>query len=91
MQWVTRDRGSPTVRWGPARGAMQHSAAGDSQTYSRADMCGPPANASGWMEPGWLHGAVMTGLLPATRYVYQYGDEVRCKARESERCGRHGD
>ncbi|PRW45579.1 Metallo-dependent phosphatase [Chlorella sorokiniana] len=75
VQWVTRDRGQPAVRWGTASGSLQHSAAGDSLTYSRAEMCGPPANDSGWMEPGWLHGAVMSGLQPATRYFYQYGDE----------------
>ncbi|KAI7845277.1 hypothetical protein COHA_001120 [Chlorella ohadii] len=73
--WVMRDRGHPSVRWGTASGSLEHSAAGDSLTYSRADMCGPPANTSGWMQPGWLHGAVMNGLQPATRYFYQYGDE----------------
>lgn len=84
VQWVTLDRGHPSVRWGTASGSLEHIAAGDSLTYSRADMCGPPANTSGWMQPGWLHGAVMSGLQPATRYFYQYGDEVR------GRSGRYG-
>lgn len=76
MQWVTRDAGSPAVRWGTRSGAHEWSAAGDSLTYTRADMCGAPANASGWVDPGWLHGAVMAGLQPSTTYFYQYGDEV---------------
>jgi hypothetical protein len=74
VQWVTRDRGSPGVRWGRHPGRYTASAPGDSATYARADMCGPPANASGWAEPGWLHGAVMGGLQPGQRYYYRYGD-----------------
>lgn len=77
VQWATRDAGRPQARWGTAPGALRHAAAGASQTYTRADMWGPPANASGWMDPGWLHRAVLAGLPPATRIFYQYGDEVR--------------
>ncbi|PSC73699.1 inactive purple acid phosphatase 27 [Micractinium conductrix] len=76
VQWVTRDAGAaPTVRWGTSPDALAAAAHGDSLTYSRADMCGAPANASGWMEPGMLHGAVMGGLQPLTAYYYQYGDK----------------
>lgn len=76
VQWVTRDKGKPAVRWAIQQ-QDQHVqvAAGDSLTYRRADMCGSPANSSGWMEPGWMHGAVMSELQPSTRYVYWYGDE----------------
>ena len=82
VQWVTRDAGAaPTVRWGTSPDVLAAAASGDSLTYSRADMCGAPANASGWMEPGMLHGAVMGGLQPLTAYYYQYGDEVRLAAR----------
>lgn len=78
VQWATRDAGSrPSVRWGAWPGALDTTAAGRSSTYSRGDMCGPPANTTGWFDPGWLHAAVMAGLQPSTRYFYQYGDEVR--------------
>lgn len=76
VQWVSRDRGLPTVRWGRSLGRYTDSAPGDSTTYSRADMCGPPANASGWADPGWLHAAVMRGLQPGQRYFYRYGDSA---------------
>ena len=39
-------------------------------------MCGGPANSTGWLEPGWMHGAVMAGLPPSTPIFYQYGDPV---------------
>ena len=76
MQWVTRDARQPAVQWGTAPGQLSQSAVGDSTTYTRADMCGPPANTTGWVEPGLLHGAVMAGLAPSTRYYYRYGDQV---------------
>ncbi|KAL4439452.1 hypothetical protein ABPG77_008781 [Micractinium sp. CCAP 211/92] len=75
-QWVTRDAGSrPSVRWGTQPSDLAATAAGRSLTYGRGDMCGPPANTTGWFEPGWLHAAAMAGLQPSTRYFYQYGDE----------------
>ena len=30
-----------------------------SETYSAADMCGPPANDTGFIDPGKLHTAIM--------------------------------
>lgn len=77
VQWATRERGSPSVRWGAAPGALDRSAAGHSVTYRREELCGPPANTTGWLDPGWLHAAVMRQLPPLTRIYYQYGDEVR--------------
>ncbi len=77
MQWVTRDVGSPQVRWGARPGRYTHAAPGDSITYTRQEMCGPPASGAGWVEPGMLHAAVMEGLEPRQTYYYVYGDEVR--------------
>jgi hypothetical protein len=34
------------------------------------------ANSTGFIDPGILNTAVMTGLAPDTRYFYVYGDEV---------------
>lgn len=43
------------------------------------DMCGGPAAGEGWLDPGSLHRAVVTGLQPNTEYFYVYGDKVRAK------------
>ena len=77
VQWTTRDAGTPRVRWGPAPGDYPSSAPADSSTYARADMCGPPANTTGWVDPGTFHLGVIGGLEPSRRYYYIYGDEVR--------------
>lgn len=41
------------------------------------DMCGGPAAGEGWLDPGSLHRAVLSGLQPDTEYFYTYGSEVR--------------
>ena len=45
-----------------------------SRTYANTDMCGSPATDAGnFVEPGFLHEVLLTGLEPKTRYYYQYG------------------
>jgi hypothetical protein len=51
--------------------------AGTTKTYTRADLCGAPANGTGYFDPGSLHTAAMTGLQPSTKYYYIYGSDVR--------------
>ena len=76
VQWTTRNSPSPEVRWGSQPGSYPYQAAASSLTYTQEDMCGPPANAQGWLDPGTFHKAVMTGLQPGQRHYYIYGDEV---------------
>jgi hypothetical protein len=38
-------------------------------------MCGAPANATGFIDPGMMHNALLDGLTPSTRYYYVYGDD----------------
>ena len=78
-QWTTRDFGAPVVRWGLQPGGRpEHQSNGSYSTYTRLQMCGAPANSSGWVDPGALNFAAMTGLVPSTRYYYTVGDPVSC-------------
>ena len=67
------------VRWGTEPGRYTHAAPAHTATYTRQELCGPPANDAGWVEPGMLHAAVIGGLEPRRRYYYVYGDEVRAQ------------
>lgn len=69
------DDDAPTVRWGTsAGGPYTQSAAATIASYTRADMCGPPANSDfGWFEGGNFPSAVMTNLSPGATYYYVYG------------------
>ena len=65
------------VAFGTEAGRLdQRVGAYESVSYSRAEMCGPPASTIGYVHPGMMHRALLRGLQPDTRYFYQYGDEV---------------
>lgn len=64
---------SEAVRRAGGTVPMPHTAAAKSLTYTAADMCGQPANASGWRDPGYIHTATMTGLAPGETVYYSFG------------------
>ena len=80
VQWTTKNSASPEVRWGSKPGQYPFKAVASTLTYTKEDLCGPPANVQGWLDPGALHKAVMTDLDAGQRYYYIYGDEVSAKA-----------
>ena len=77
VQWSTRDFGRPEAYWGTASGVLPSRAAGSFLTYTPADMCGAPANSTGFVSPGALNYAIMAPLSPGTQYFYKVGDPVR--------------
>lgn len=76
VQWVTKDVGTPTVRYGMSPDGLTSSKTGNTTSYIRQDMCGPPANSYGWIDPGTMNNVVLTNLTPSTTYYYSYGDPV---------------
>jgi hypothetical protein len=77
VQWVTKNSSNPTVKWGTSPGTHTYTAAASSSTYTRQELCGAPANAEGFVDPGLFHAALLEGLEPGQRYYYIVGDEVR--------------
>lgn len=77
LQWTSLEQAGPHVYWGGQPGNYCCNASSVPQTYTRDEMCGPPASAIGWSEPGLLHQALMQGLEPSTRYYFIVGDTVR--------------
>ncbi len=76
VQWTTGTSSTPTVFYGFSQDVLNLTAYGTSRTYKASDMCGPPANLSIYFwDPGYLHGVLLTGLLPNSLYYYQYGSE----------------
>lgn len=68
VMWTTLNASRPAVRFGTATGQLTLTAAASSSTYHREQLCGAPANADGWRDPGLLHSAVLTGLRPGTHF-----------------------
>lgn len=76
VQWLTRDAGTPTVKFGLSADSLTSSVTGYTSTYTRADMCGAAANSYGWIDAGTMNNVVVTNLTPSTTYYYAYGDPV---------------
>lgn len=51
-----------------------------SNTYTAADLCGAPASTVGYRDPGFIHTAVLTGLVPGKAYTYHVGDDSEMTA-----------
>jgi len=74
LMWTTLNAKQPTVWYGESSGVYSRSVPAKSSTYTVDQMCGPPAATTGWREPGTLHNAIMTDLIPGRRYYYVFGD-----------------
>lgn len=74
MQFTTRDAVRPVARYGRSPRARDYTSPAHSATYSAADMCDAPATTLGFISPGMLHTAALSGLEPGVQYWYQVGD-----------------
>ncbi|KAH9551242.1 hypothetical protein CY35_09G005100 [Sphagnum magellanicum] len=46
-------------------------------TFSKADMCGPPASTIGYRDPGFTHTGFLKNLGPDTTYYYKVGHKLK--------------
>eukprot|EP00877_Chromochloris_zofingiensis_P010708 jgi/Chrzof1/5891/Cz16g19170.t1 len=76
VQWTTKNSSNPLVKWGSQAANLDSSTPAQSHTYTKAEMCGAPANSVGWVDPGVMHVAKLTGLTPGQMYYYRFGDEA---------------
>ncbi|KAL4435011.1 hypothetical protein ABPG77_003836 [Micractinium sp. CCAP 211/92] len=74
VQFTTRDAAHPVAQYGRAQGALEFVVPARTATYGAADMCGGPASGEGFLDPGLLHTALLTGLEPGQLYWYRVGD-----------------
>ncbi|XP_057849694.2 probable inactive purple acid phosphatase 27 [Cryptomeria japonica] len=75
VTWISGSNRTQFVEYGP--GILSRS---NVTTFTQADMCGSllvpsPAKDFGWHDPGYIHTALMNGLLPSSNYVYKYGSD----------------
>ena len=70
---------TPVVRYGKDP-SLALTAKGISKTYTKTDMCGPPASfTSFFRNPGYIHDVLLTNLTSSSDYFYSYGSfKVRC-------------
>ena len=84
VQWQTKNAAQPRVLYGTSPSALNTVAAATTSTYTKADivsactqglLTSPTSQMTsvlkGWMDPGSIHKAMLTGLQPDTSYYYQ--------------------
>ncbi|KII74439.1 putative inactive purple acid phosphatase 27 [Thelohanellus kitauei] len=75
IMWTSAlDRQSFVIYW-TERNTTQKSYA-YTRKYTASDMCGSPANSSGYMDPGFIHDVVLFNLKPNEKYWYYVGTEL---------------
>ncbi|XP_003387473.1 PREDICTED: probable inactive purple acid phosphatase 27 [Amphimedon queenslandica] len=75
LTWSTRDSHEPKVKFWQNMTTYIRIEAATSNKYTSKDMCGPPATTVGYIDPGMLHTAKLSGLTPGQEYNYQFGDD----------------
>ncbi|KAK1316388.1 putative inactive purple acid phosphatase 27 [Acorus calamus] len=71
LTWVSGDGKPQQVQYGDGK-----SISSTVTTFTQDDMCSSipsPAKDFGWHEPGYIHSAVMTDLVPSQSFSYKYG------------------
>ncbi|KAI8476656.1 MAG: Metallo-dependent phosphatase-like protein [Monoraphidium minutum] len=77
VQWVSGSRAPQTVQWGPSPGALGSAAPSTTVTYTKSQMCGTPANGTGWLDPGFMHtAAIPQRPSPGARVFYRFGSDA---------------
>ncbi|CAN6167567.1 unnamed protein product [Urochloa humidicola] len=66
----------PFVEWKLKGEENSKRAPAGTLTYTRKHLCGKPANAEGYRDPGFIHTAFLKDLWPNREYVYQIGHEL---------------
>ena len=75
------DAAKHRVEWGVKASSLDRVTPAASHTYAAADLCGFPANASGFHAPGFFHEAVLelasdTPGAPPTKFFYRVGSDA---------------
>lgn len=67
----------PVVLWGNEQNKWQSMSPAITLTFTKNDMCGPPASTVGWRDPGFIHTGSMSPLWPSTKYYYKIGHQFK--------------
>lgn len=77
VQWISGSHDQQLVQWGLSPKALVNAAISSAVTYHVSQMCGTPANGTGWLDPGWLHHAVIPSIPgPGSRVWYRFGSDA---------------
>uniref|UniRef100_J3MYZ8 Purple acid phosphatase n=1 Tax=Oryza brachyantha TaxID=4533 RepID=J3MYZ8_ORYBR len=70
------DEAYPFVEWRMTGDDDARRTPAGTLTYTRGHLCGKPANAEGYRDPGFIHTAFLKNLWPNREYTYRIGHEL---------------
>ncbi|XP_066919291.1 uncharacterized protein, partial [Clytia hemisphaerica] len=73
VMWNSAYVSGAVVKYGLTKDLKMSNTNVKASTYQAWDMCAPPANTTGFWDPGYQYDVLLTGLLPNRRYYYAYG------------------
>lgn len=79
LLWSSKTSSEPTLKYGTTKGGPYTTVtAASTESISIDQMCGSPANTTGWFDMGLVHKAYFNGLtaLPSQKVYYVFGDEA---------------
>lgn len=76
LLWSSATSTKPVVKFGFTSGDYSNVVDATTKTISRDQVCGAPANTTGWFDLGLIHEALLTGMLdaPSRNLYYVFGD-----------------
>ena len=68
----------PLLRWGTTSGILNTTVIATTSRVERHQMCGSPANSTGWRDGGLIHTALLSGMieLGGKSFFYIFGDDL---------------
>ncbi len=78
MAWSSYNNTKPVLKWGTSNGTYIYTVAASTDTITIDEVCGAPANGTGWWDLGLIHTSNFTGItsLPKDSKIYYiFGDE----------------
>lgn len=85
--WSSTASTAPVLRWGLQSNTYTHTANASYSSVTQSQMCGAPANSTGWREVGVIYRANLTGMLQlaaGTQLFYVFGDSSSASSMSQE-------
>jgi len=77
LLWSSASSTAPVMKWGTEPGIYPNVVDASTDIIDQSEMCGAPANSTGWRELGLIHRSDFSGMLELSsqQLYYIFGDE----------------
>ena len=79
LSWSSYNSSEPLLRWGLVSGVYTNPVPANTTTINQNQVCGFPANSTGWRDFGLIHSATLKGMSKypkGTKIYYTFGDNA---------------